>query len=78
MTFYKKSKYNNILNTWKMIFQTSDFKEKQFLELLDDDFNVIELSQAKGGPWLKISWSFKLVACMCYESNNKLYFYWRV
>ena len=51
--FCKKTESNDILNTWKMIFQASDFKEKQFLDLLDDDFNIIKPSQAKRGPWLK-------------------------
>jgi len=35
-----------------MTFQASDGKEKHFLDLLDDDFNPIELSYTKGGPWL--------------------------
>ena len=33
-----------------MIFQTSNFKKKQFLDLLDNDFNIIEPSQAKEEP----------------------------
>ena len=32
------------------MFQASDGKGNQFLELLDDDFNTIELSYTKGGP----------------------------
>jgi len=36
-----------------MIFQASDTKGWHFLELLDDNLNPIELSYAKGGPWLK-------------------------
>jgi len=38
--FSKKSKSDNILNIWKMTFQASDLKEKQFLDLLDDDNNI--------------------------------------
>jgi len=30
-----------------------DLKGKQFLDLLDDDYNIIEPFYAKGGPWLK-------------------------
>ena len=36
------------------MFQASNFKGNQFLDLLDDDNNTIELSYVKGGPWLKI------------------------
>ena len=51
--FCKKSECDDILKSWKMIFQASDFKGKHFLDLLNDDFNVIEPSYTKGGPWLK-------------------------
>jgi len=37
-----------------MTFQASDGKGKQFLDLLDDDFNIIEPSYTKGGPWLQV------------------------
>jgi len=36
-----------------MIFQASNLKGQQFLKLCDDDNNLIELSYAKGGLWLK-------------------------
>ena len=52
--FSKKSECNNILNIWKMTFQASDLKGKQFLDLLDKDNNIIEPSYTKGGSWLKI------------------------
>jgi len=52
--FSKKSKSDDILNIWKMMFQASDLKENQFLDLLDDNNNIIELSYTKGGLWLKI------------------------
>ena len=48
--YIKKSKYNNIFNHWKMMFQASDGKGNHFLELLDDKFNIIEPFYAKGGP----------------------------
>jgi len=51
--FGKKSKSDDILNTWKMTFQVSDLKGKQFLNLLDDDNNIIEPSYVKEGSWLK-------------------------
>ena len=37
-----------------MTFQTSDFKGRQFLELLDNDLNPLELSTKNGGLWLKL------------------------
>ena len=36
-----------------MTFQASDFKGKQFLNLLDDELYPIEPSYTKGGLWLK-------------------------
>jgi len=35
-----------------MTFQVLDSKDRHFLNLLDDNFNEIEPSYAKGGPWL--------------------------
>jgi len=52
--FSKKNKSDNIVNIWKMTFQASNLKENQFLDLLDDDNNIIELTYVKGGSWLKI------------------------
>ena len=51
--FSKKSESDDILNIWKMTFQASDLKGKQFLDLLDDENNIIEPSYSKGGSWLK-------------------------
>ena len=51
--FSKKSKSDDILNIWKMMFQASDLKGNQFLDLLNDDNNIIKPSYAKGGLWLK-------------------------
>jgi len=52
--FSRKTECDDIINNWKMTFHTSDLKERQFLDLLDEDFNVIELCYAKGEPWLKL------------------------
>ena len=51
--FSKKSEYDNILRRWKMTFQVSDKKGYHFLELLDDDNKLLELTYSKGGTWLK-------------------------
>ena len=36
-----------------MTFQASDNKERHFLNLLDDEFNPIELSYSKRESWIK-------------------------
>jgi len=51
--FSKKSKCDNIANKWKMTFQVLDLKEKYFLDLLNSNDNIIELSYIKSGSWLK-------------------------
>ena len=53
MNFCKKSESNDIVNIWKIMFQASNLKENHFLDLLDDDYNIIELSYTKGGSLLK-------------------------
>jgi len=50
--YCEKTDSDNIINQWKMMFQASDGKGKQFLDLLDDDFNTIKPAYTKGGPWL--------------------------
>jgi len=52
--FSKKSESNDILKVWKMTFQASDIKGNQFLDLLNDNNNIIELTYIKGGLWLKV------------------------
>jgi len=52
--FSKKSKCDDIVNVWKMTLQASDLKGNQFLDLLDDNNNIIKPSYVKGGPWLKM------------------------
>ena len=51
--FNKKSESDDILKVWKMTFQASDLKENQFLNLLNNNNNIIELSYIKEGSWLK-------------------------
>jgi len=46
--YSKKIECDDILNTWKITFQASDEKERHFLNLLDDNFNVIEPSYTRG------------------------------
>ena len=35
------------------MFQASDGKGRHYLDLVDDNFNAIELSYTKGGLWLQ-------------------------
>ena len=51
--YCKKIDCDDSLNLWKMTFQASDGKGRNFLDLLDNEFNVIEPHFTKGGPWLQ-------------------------
>ena len=47
--YCKKINSNDIINQWKMTFQASDGKGKQFLDLVNDNLNIIEPVYTKGG-----------------------------
>ena len=47
-----------------MTFQASNLKGKQFLDLLNNDNNIIEPSYVKGSSWLKI-FGHSNFLCMC-------------
>jgi len=47
--FSKKSECNDIISKWKMTFQASDSKERNFLDLVNNDDNILELTYSKGG-----------------------------
>jgi len=47
--FCRKTECDSILSQWRMLFQASDFKGRNFLDLLDDNLNPIEPSSIKGG-----------------------------
>ena len=51
--FSKKSESDNILKVCKMMFQASDLKGNQFLDLLDNNNNIIKPLYVKDGLWLK-------------------------
>ena len=51
--FSKKLESNNIINNWKMTFQVSDLKERNFLELVDNNNNTLEPTYCKDGTWLQ-------------------------
>ena len=60
----KKSKSNDILKVWKMMFQASNLKRNQFLDLLNDNNNTIKLSYVKEGSWLK-TFDHSNLLCAC-------------
>ena len=69
--YYKKKDCNNIINHWKMTFQASDGRERQFLDLVDDNLNIIEPSYIKEGPWLQFfGHSNSLCACATRAITN--------
>ena len=47
--FKRKSKCNDIIKNWKMIFQASDTKGRNFLNILDNDLQSLEFSYTKEG-----------------------------
>ena len=51
--YYKKIDSDDIINIWKMTFQALDGKERHFLNLLDDNFNIIKPLYIKEGSWLQ-------------------------
>ena len=52
--FQQKLESNNIINTWKVIFQASDLKGRNFLELVDSDNITLEPTYCKGSFWLQV------------------------
>ena len=52
--FSKKSESDDILKVWKIMFQASNLKGNQLLNLLDNNNNIIKLSYVKRGSWLKM------------------------
>ena len=52
-----------------MIFQASDEKDRQFLDLVDDNFENIELSYTKGSPWLQ---SFGHSNSLCTQATRAI------
>ena len=62
--FCKKSDCNELIKLWKMTFQASDGKGKHFLDLLDDNLNVIEPSYTRDGPWLQ-TFGHSNLLCAC-------------
>ena len=68
---YCKKSDSDIINQWKMTFQASDGKDRNFLDLVDNNYEIIELSYIKGGPWLQaFGLSNSLCACATRAITN--------
>ena len=48
--FSKKNECNDLINKWQIMFQASDLKGKNFLNLVDSNNNLLEPSYIKGDP----------------------------
>ena len=48
--FCKECNNESVLSSWKMSFQASDYKGRQFLELLDSDLNPLKPSTKNSSP----------------------------
>jgi len=67
--FSKKRGCNNLVKKWKITFQASNIKGQNFLELLDNENNPLELSYSKGGTWLKY---FEHSNSLCARSSRTI------
>jgi len=47
-----------------MTFQALDGKGRRFLDLVDDNLNIIELAYTKEGPWLQV-FGYSNLLCAC-------------
>jgi len=69
--YCKKIDSDDIINQWKMMFQASDEKGKQFLDLVDNNLNIIEPVYTKGRSWLQaFGHSNSLCACATRAITN--------
>jgi len=51
--FSKKEECDSILQNWQMIFQASDYKGNNFLDLVNDNNSPIRPTYSKEEAWLK-------------------------
>jgi len=67
--YCKKINSDNIINHWKMTFQVSDGKERSFLNLVNGNYEDIELSYIKGGLWLQ---AFGYLNSLCAQATRAI------
>jgi len=51
--FSKKEECDDIIKEWRTELKASNLKERNFLNLLNNDLSNIEPSYTKGGPWIE-------------------------
>ena len=51
--FSRKSECDDIINKWKMMFQASNLKGNNFLDLVNSDDKILEPTYSKGSIWLQ-------------------------
>ena len=52
--YCKKINSDNIINQWKIMFQALDEKERHFLDLINNNLNIIIPAYTKGGSWFQV------------------------
>jgi len=67
--FCRKSKCDSILSQWRLLFQATDSKGRNFLNLLDNNLNPIEPSSIKGSPWLQY---FRHSNSLCTQASRAI------
>ena len=67
--FCRKNECNLILSQWRMFFQAADSKGRNFLDLLDNNLNLIELSSIKDSSWLQ---HFRHLNLLCTQATGAI------
>jgi len=67
--FCSKHDIDSINTQWKILFQALDSRERNFLELLNDDLNPIKLSAIRGSPWLQ---HFRYSNSLCAQATRAI------
>ena len=61
--FSRKNECDKLINKWRVIFKVLDDKSRNFIDLLDNNLNSIELMYAKERSWLKY-FSYSNLLCV--------------
>ena len=67
--FSKKEECNDIIKEWHTEFKMLNLKERNFLNLLNNNLSNIKSSYMKGGPWIK-NFSFSNSLCTWAITNH--------
>ena len=64
--FNKKKECDNIIKEWHTSFKMLNLKERNFLNLLNNNCSVIKPSYMKGGPWIE---QFRFSNSLCAQAT---------